>query len=319
MYGEELDFEKPIIELEKRIEELKSFSASKDIDLSEEIKKLEKKAKDKKTEIFKNITAWQRTQLARHPKRPYTLDYIGFIMEEFIELHGDRTFYDDRAIIGGIASFDGRTVIVLGHQKGRDTKENLKRNFGMAHPEGYRKALRLMKLGEKFSFPIITFIDTPGAYPGIGAEERGQACAIAINLKEMSSLAVPIVAIVIGEGGSGGALGISVGNHIYMLENAVYYVCSPEACSSILWRDVSKAPTAAEAQCITAQDLLKFGIIDGIIPEPIGGSHREPEETAKNIKSTLKKALEELSSFSTEKLIRQRQAKYRKIGEFSSI
>lgn len=319
MYGEELDFEKPIIELEKRIEELKSFSSSKDIDLSEEIKKLEKKAQKRKTEIFKNITAWQRTQMARHPKRPYTLDYISLIMDEFIELHGDRTFYDDLAIVGGIASFNGKSVMVIGHQKGRDTKENLKRNFGMANPEGYRKALRLMKLGEKFSFPIITFIDTPGAYPGIGAEERGQAYVIANNLKEMSSLKVPIVVIVIGEGGSGGALGISVGNRIYMLENSVYYVCSPEACSSILWRDVSKAPVAAEVQSITAQDLLRLGVIDGIIPEPIGGSHREPEKTAKNIKATLKKALEELSSLSTDKLIQQRYSKYRKIGKFSLV
>ncbi len=293
--------------------------SSKGIDLSKEINKLEKKVQEKKIEIFKNITAWQRTQIARHPKRPYTLDYIGLIMDDFIELHGDRTFYDDLAIVGGIASLDGRTVMIVGNQKGRNTKENLKRNFGMANPEGYRKALRLMKLGEKFSFPIITFIDTPGAYPGIGAEERGQACAIATNLKEMSSLTVPIVTVVIGEGGSGGALGISVGNYIYMLENAVYYVCSPEACSSILWRDVSKAPIAAETQGITAQDLLKFGIIDGIIPEPLGGSHREPEETAKNIKSTLKKALDELSSFSPDKLISQRHAKYRKMGEFSVI
>ena len=289
MYGEELEFEKPIIELEKRVKELKASSSSKGIDLSKEIKELEKKVNDKKIEIFKNITAWQRTQIARHSKRPYALDYIGLIMNDFIELHGDRTFYDDLAIIGGIASFDGRTVMIVGNQKGRNTKENLKRNFGMANPEGYRKALRLMKLGEKFSFPIITFIDTPGAYPGIGAEERGQACAIATNLKEMASLTVPIVTVVIGEGGSGGALGISVGNYIYMLENAVYYVCSPEACSSILWRDVSKAPLAAETQGITAHDLLRFGIIDGIIPEPIGGSHKEPEETAKNIKSTLKK------------------------------
>ncbi len=319
MYGEELEFEKPIIELEKRIKELKSTSVRKGIDLSKEINNLEEKVQEKKIEIFKNITAWQRMQIARHPKRPYTLDYIGLIMDNFIELHGDRTFYDDLAIVGGIASLDDRTVLVVGNQKGRDTKENLKRNFGMANPEGYRKALRLMKLGEKFSFPIITFIDTPGAYPGIGAEERGQACAIATNLKEMSSLAVPIVTVVIGEGGSGGALGISVGNYIYMLENAVYYVCSPEACSSILWRDVSKAPIAAEAQGITAQDLLRFGIIDGIIPEPIGGSHREPEETARNIKFTLKEALDELCSLPLNKLISQRHAKYRKMGEFSTI
>ena len=317
MPEEHLEFEKPIAELEKKIQELKSFSIGKDIDLSEEIKILERKAKNKKIEIFRNLTAWQRTQLARHPKRPYTLDYIRLIMDEFVELHGDRTFYDDQAIVGGIASLDGNSLIVVGHQKGRDTKENISRNFGMPHPEGYRKALRLMRLGEKFSFPVVTFIDTPGAYPGIEAEERGQALAIAENLKEMSALTIPIVAIVIGEGGSGGALGIGVGNHIYMLENAVYYVCSPEACSAILWRDVSKAPVAAEAQCITAQDLLRLGIIDGIIPEPIGGAHREPEQTAKNIKSTIKKALEELSFSSPQQLIRQRYTKYRKIGEFS--
>jgi acetyl-CoA carboxylase carboxyl transferase subunit alpha len=319
MHIKDLEFEKPIIELEKRIQELKSSSSDKGFDLSKEIKDLEGKVNDKKMEIYRDITAWQRTQIARHPKRPYTLDYVGLIMEDFIELHGDRTFYDDLAIVGGIASLDERTVMVIGHQKGRDTKENLKRNFGMANPEGYRKALRFMKLAEKFSFPVITFIDTPGAYPGIGAEERGQACAIATNLKEMSSLAVPIVTVVIGEGGSGGALGISVGNYIYMLEYAVYYVCSPEACSSILWRDVSKATIAAELQGITGKDLLKFGVIDGIIPETLGGSHRGPEETAKNIKTTLKKALDELCSLPAEKLISQRYGKYRKIGKYSII
>jgi len=317
MQMKDLEFEKPIIELEKRIQELKSSSSDKGFDLSKEIKDLEKKVNDKKTEIFQNITAWQRTQIARHPKRPYTFDYINLIMEDFIELHGDRTFYDDLAIVGGIASLDERTVVVIGHQKGRDTKENLKRNFGMANPEGYRKALRLMKFAEKFFFPVITFIDTPGAYPGIGAEERGQACAIATNLKEMASLTVPIVTVVIGEGGSGGALGISVGNYIYMLEYAVYYVCSPEACSSILWRDVSKATVAAELQGITGKDLLKFGVIDGIIPEMIGGSHRGPEETAQSIKITLKKALDELCSWPVKKLISQRYEKYRKIGQYS--
>ncbi len=319
MPTKDLEFEKPIMELEKRIQELKSSTSDKDIDLSKEIRFLEKKVNEKKTEIFKNITAWQRTQIARHPKRPYTLDYVNLMMEDFMELHGDRTFFDDLAIVGGIASLDERTVVVIGHQKGRDTKENLKRNFGMANPEGYRKALRLMKFAEKFSFPVITFIDTPGAYPGIGAEERGQACAIATNLKGMASLAVPIVTVVIGEGGSGGALGISVGNYIYMLEYAVYYVCSPEACSSILWRDVSKASVAAELQGITGNDLLKFGVIDGIIPETLGGSHRGIEETAKNIKTTLKKALNELCSWPVEKLISQRYEKYRKIGEYSII
>jgi acetyl-CoA carboxylase carboxyl transferase subunit alpha len=319
MHIKELDFEKPIIELEKRVQELKSSTSNKTFDLSKEIKDLEEKVLEKKTEIFRNITAWQRTQIARHPKRPYTLDYISLLMEDFIEIHGDRTFYDDLAIVGGIASFEGQTVVVIGHQKGRDTKENLKRNFGMANPEGYRKALRLMKMAEKFSFPVITFIDTPGAYPGIGAEERGQACAIAMNLKEMASLAVPIVTVVIGEGGSGGALGISVGNYIYVLEYAVYYVCSPEACSSILWRDVSKATVAAELQGITGKDLVKFGVIDGIIPETLGGSHRGAEETAQNIKTTLKKSLEELCSWPVEKLISQRYEKYRKIGKYSII
>lgn len=316
MVEEGLDFEKPLLELEKKLEELKSFVSSESMDLSEEVKNLEEKAQKMKKKIFQNLTPWQRVQMARHPKRPYTLDYVEFIMDEFVQLHGDRLFAEDKAIVGGFASLENQSLIVLGHQKGRNTKDNIERNFGMAQPEGYRKALRLMKLAGKFSFPVVTFIDTPGAYPGVGAEERGQAESIARNLMTMSSLRVPIINIVIGEGGSGGALGIGVGDRVYMLENAVYYVCTPEACSAILWRDSSKAPVAAEQQSITAQDLLKLGVIDGIIPEGLGGAHREIKKTAGAMKSTIKKALKEILSWSKDEMIRKRYARYRKIGKF---
>ena len=311
-----LEFEKPIIELEKRIEELKAFASTENIDFSDEIKVLEKKVIESKKRIYKNLTAWQRMQIARHPDRPYTLDYIDALMKNFIELRGDRSFADDRAIIGGLASFQDKTAMVIGHQKGRNTKENLTRNFGMPHPEGYRKMLRLMKTAEKFSIPIIAFIDTPGAYPGIGAEERGQAEAIAHNLKEMAHLQVPTIVIITGEGGSGGALAIGLGNKVFMLENAVYFVCTPEACGAILWKDRTKAPEAAEALCITASDLEKFKVIDAIIPEPLGGAHRSSAEVIRNIKNTLKTSLNELAKLSPEEIVNQRYAKYRKMGKF---
>ena len=311
-----LDFEKPIIELERKIEELKSFTASEKMNLTPEIKQLEDRLEKLKRETYKNITAWQRVQIARHPQRPYTLDYINMIMNDFVELHGDRAFSDDKAIVGGLAKIGSRKMMVIGHQKGRDTKENLFRNFGSAHPEGYRKAMRLMKLSEKSKIPIVIFIDTPGAYPGIGAEERGQAHSIAHNLREMASLRVPIVIFVIGEGGSGGALGIGVGDRISVLENAYYSVISPEGCAAILWRDSAKNTEAAEALKLTAKDLLELGIIDEVIKEPLGGAHRDPEHTAENIKEAIGRNLKELSQLSEEALLKKRYEKFRKMGVF---
>ncbi|MFH1478666.1 MAG: acetyl-CoA carboxylase carboxyltransferase subunit alpha [Candidatus Omnitrophota bacterium] len=310
-----LDFEKPILELELKIAELKSLAADGSIDLSEEIKKLESRLEKVRKEIFESLTPWQKIQLARHPKRPYTYDYINMIMVDFVEIHGDRMFQDDKSIVGGFAKIDGEKVMVIGHQKGRDTKENLIRNFGSAHPEGYRKALRLMKLAEKFRVPIISFIDTPGAYPGIGAEERGQAGAIAYNLREMIELKVPVIVIVIGEGGSGGALGIGIGDRVYVMENAYYSVISPEGCAAILWKDRLKAPDAAEVLKLTAKDLIKLNIIDGEIKEPLGGAHRDPEEISNTVKKCIKKALKELSSLSTDDLLEQRYKKFRKMGD----
>jgi len=311
---QELDFEKPIIELERKIEELKKFSETKNIDLSIEIKRLEEKLEKIRHNIFENLTPWQRVQIARHPKRPYTLDYINMMMSDFIEFHGDRLFGDDKAIVAGFAKLDKQKVCVIGHQKGRDTKENIYRNFGCAHPEGYRKALRLMKMAEKFKIPVIVFIDTPGAYPGIGAEERGQAHSIAYNLREMVSLKTPIIVVVIGEGGSGGALGIGIGDRILMLENAYYSVISPEGCAAILWRDRTKASEAAEALKLTAKDLLALGIIDEVLAEPLGGAHRDPQKTAETIKEALKRNLKELTNLSLDELIHKRYEKYRKIG-----
>ena len=311
---QELDFEKPIIELERKIEELKKFSETKNIDLSIEIKRLEEKLEKIRHNIFENLTPWQRVQIARHPKRPYTLDYINMMMSDFIEFHGDRLFGDDKAIVAGFAKLDKQKVCVIGHQKGRDTKENIYRNFGCAHPEGYRKALRLMKMAEKFKIPVIVFIDTPGAYPGIGAEERGQAHSIAYNLREMVSLKTPIIVVVIGEGGSGGALGIGIGDRILMLENAYYSVISPEGCAAILWRDRTKASEAAEALKLTAKDLLSLGIIDEVLAEPLGGAHRDPQKTAETIKEALKRNLKELTNLSLDELIHKRYEKYRKIG-----
>lgn len=312
-----LDFEKPIIELERKIEELKGFTTREDLDMSGELKKLEAKLSQIKKEIYENLTPWQRVQLARHPKRPYTLDYVDMIMTDFIEIHGDRHFADDKALIGGLATLNGDRVMVMGHQKGRDTKENLIRNFGSAHPEGYRKAMRLMKMAEKFSLPVITFIDTPGAYPGIGAEERGQAEAIAYNLREMATLETPVLVFVIGEGGSGGALGIGVGDRIYVLENAYYSVISPEGCAAILWKERSRSPDAAKSLKLTAKELLEMNIIDGIIKEPLGGAHRNPQEVAANIKSAIKKDLDSLKKISKAKLIEMRYEKFRSMGVFS--
>ena len=311
-----LDFEKPIIELERKIEELKGFTARADLDISGEVKRLEEKLAQIKGEVYSNLTAWQRVQLARHPKRPYTLDYIDAIMTDFVELRGDRHFADDRAIVCGLAKVNGENIAVIGHQKGRDTKENLERNFGCANPEGYRKALRVMKFAEKFSLPVIVLIDTPGAYPGIGAEERGQAEAIAYNLREMSGLKTIVLVFVIGEGGSGGALGIGVGDRVYVLENAYYSVISPEGCAAILWKERSRAPEAASALKLTAKDLFEMRIIDGIIKEPLGGAHRGAEETAENIKEAITRDIPELRMLSKEKLVEARYAKFRSIGIF---
>jgi acetyl-CoA carboxylase carboxyl transferase subunit alpha len=312
-----LDFEKDIIELERKIQELKHFSANRKIDLSAELKRLEEKLQQKRKSTYSNLTAWQKVQLARHPKRPYTLDYINMLMTDFLELHGDRGFSDDKAIVCGLAKIDNQKVMVIGHQKGRDTKENLKRNFGCAHPEGYRKALRVMQMAQKFQLPIIIFIDTPGAYPGIGAEERGQSQAIALNLREMMQFATPIIAIVIGEGGSGGALGIGIADRVYVLENAYYSVISPEGCAAILWKDGAKAPDAAEVLKLTGQDLMKMEIIDGIIPEPLCGAHHDPQSMAQNIKEVVLKNLKELNGEDTNDLLKERYKKFRGMGVFA--
>ena len=318
------DFEKPIQELEMKIEELRVFSDGRDIDLSKELAELEKKVEKLRKEIYSNLTPWQKTLLARHPERPYTLDYLSLIAKDFIELHGDRLFGDDPAIIGGPCYIGERPVMVIGHQKGRSTKERILRNFGQPHPEGYRKALRLMRLAEKFRMPVVTFIDTPGAYPGIGAEERGQAEAIATNLMVMARLKVPIISIVIGEGGSGGALALSVADRIYMLENAIYSVISPEGCAAILWKkdgEVSQEDyaKAAEALKLTAQDLLNYKIIDGIIPEPLGGAHRDVKAVANYITNTVLSSIEELSQKPLNRLLEERYKKFRKIGVFEGL
>lgn len=317
-----LDFEKPLEELETKIEELRKLSDGTEIDIASEIKRLEKKAKDLRSEIFSSLTPWQKTLIARHPERPYTLDYIGIIAEDFIELHGDRRFADDPAIVGGVGKINGIPIVIVGHQKGRGTKERIYRNFGQPNPEGYRKALRLMKLAERFKMPVVTFIDTPGAYPGIGAEERGQGEAIATSLMEMSRLKTPIISIVIGEGGSGGALALSIADRLYMLEHSVYSVISPEGCAAILWRkngelgpeDFSRA---ADSLKLTAEDLKSFKIIDDIIPEPLGGANRDPETTAKKMVEYIIKALEPLQSKSASKLIEERYKKIRKIGSLT--
>jgi acetyl-CoA carboxylase carboxyl transferase subunit alpha len=312
-----LDFEKPITELEKKIQELETFTSHKKIDLSSEVKRLEEKLERLKKDIYGNLTPWQKVQIARHPQRPYTLDYVSMIMSDFLEIHGDRFFSDDKALIAGFAKLDNQKIMLIGHQKGKDIKENLKRNFGCAHPEGYRKALRAMRLAEEFNLPIVIFIDTPGAYPGIGAEERGQAQAIALNLREMVNIAVPIVAIVIGEGGSGGALGIGIADRVCVLENAYYSVISPEGCAAILWKNGAKAPEAAEVLKLTGQDLLKMGIIDEIIPEPLGGAHRDPQKTAQILKDAIKRNLKDLKTQSKDKLLELRYQKFRSMGKFA--
>lgn len=309
-----LDFEKPIYELEAKLEEMRKYADN--LDIAPEIKKIEDKVNHLKESVYKDLTRWQRVQLARHPDRPYTLDYIYAMTKNFVELHGDRQFKDDKAIVGGFAELDEYKVMIIGHQKGRDTKSNLYRNFGMANPEGYRKALRLMKLAEKFDKPIITMIDTPGAYPGIEAEERGQAEAIAKNLFEMSRLKVPVIVVIIGEGASGGALGIGLGNRILMLENCWYSVISPESCSSILWRTWDYKEQAAEALKLTAPDLIEQGIIDRIIPEPIGGAHKDHKSAAAILQKVLKEELEELIKIKPEKLIEDRIEKFGKMGAF---
>jgi acetyl-CoA carboxylase carboxyl transferase subunit alpha len=309
-----LDFEKPIYELEEKLEEMKNLSDTLNID--SEIKRIEDKVKQLKESVYKGLTRWQRVQLARHPDRPYTLDYIYAMTNNFVELHGDRSFKDDKAIVGGFASIDDHKVMILGHQKGRDTKSNLYRNFGMPNPEGYRKALRLMKLAEKFEKPIITMIDTPGAYPGLEAEERGQAEAIARNLFEMSRIRVPIIVVIIGEGASGGALGIGVGDIILMLENCWYSVISPESCSSILWRSWDYKEQAAEALKLTAPDLLEQKLIDRIIPEPMGGAHKDLEGVATSLKEILIEELNNLKKIKPDKLIEQRLEKFGKMGAY---
>ncbi len=309
-----LDFEKPIVELEAKLEEMKRLSDKMNIE--GEIIKIEEKVKELKEGIYKDLTRWQRVQLARHPDRPYTLDYIYLMTSNFIELHGDRGYKDDKAIVGGFAQLDEYKVMIIGHQKGRDTKTNVYRNFGMPNPEGYRKALRLMKLAEKFNKPVITMIDTPGAYPGLEAEERGQAEAIAKNLFEMSRLKVPIIVTIIGEGASGGALGIGVGDRILMLENCWYSVISPESCSSILWRSWDYKEQAAEALKLTAPDLLEQKIIDRIIPEPLGGAHKDHQEAAKILKDVLKEELTQLSKIKPDKLIETRLEKFGKMGAY---
>lgn len=311
-----LEFEKPIIELENKIKDLKKFTKDESIDLSGELRDLNARLEKLTKEIFSNLSSWQKVQLSRHPDRPYTLDYISMITDNFTEIHGDRHFSDDQALISGLAEIGGRKIMLFGHQKGRDMKENLARNFGCAHPEGYRKAMRLMFMAEKFGLPVVTFIDTPGAYPGVGAEERGQAEAIAYNLREMAGLRVPIVVFVIGEGGSGGALGIGVGDRIFVLENAYYSVISPEGCAAILWRERSKAPSAAQALKLTADELLELGIIDGKVKEPLGGAHRNPQAAADEIKNTIVAALDELSGLSKEELTEARYNKYREMGVY---
>jgi acetyl-CoA carboxylase carboxyl transferase subunit alpha len=310
-----LDFEMPLRELHEQIEHLRELSSSNKHYMAD-IKKLEKKLAKLQQDIFRNLTPWQRTQLARHPDRPYCNDYVRLMMDEFTELHGDRRFAEDRAIIGGLCRMGSEALVLIGHQKGRDTKQKLARNFGMPHPEGYRKALRLMKLAQRFNKPILTMIDTPGAYPGIGAEERGQAEAIAVNLKEMCQLRVPIIVVVTGEGGSGGALALGVGDRILMLENAIYSVISPESCAAILWRNSSNASEAAEPLKLTAQDAYNLKIVDEIVPEPPGGAHSDHRAMADNLSKAVLRHLKELKNFSVDELLNIRYNKCRQIGEF---
>lgn len=312
-----LEFEKPIAELEEKLADMKKLAKDSDVDVSEAVDKLEKKIIDLKKETFSNLTRWQRVQLSRHPERPYTLDYIYDLCEDFVELHGDRAVKDDKAMVGGFGDMDGETVMFIGQQKGRNTKQRQVRNFGMANPDGYRKALRLMKLAEKFNKPIITLIDTPGAFPGLEAEERGQGEAIARNLKEMFMLKVPVICIIIGEGASGGALGIAIGDRVLMMENTWYSVISPESCSSILWRSWDYKEQAAEALKLTANDMLKNKLIDGIIKEPLGGAHNDMKAASAELKKEIKKQLKALNKLSVEKRIDERIQKFSDMGAFS--
>ncbi len=307
-----LDFEQPLLELENRIAALQAQEDA--FAVRDEIAKLEERLERQRQKTFASLNAWQRTQLARHAKRPHARDFIRLLFDDFLELHGDRLYGDDAAIVGGLGRFEGQGIVVVGHQKGRDTREKIARNFGMPHPEGYRKALRLMQLAEKFGKPVVTFIDTPGAYPGIGAEERGQAEAIARNLREMAALRAPIVSVVTGEGGSGGALAIGVGNRVLMLEYAIYSVISPEGCAAILWGDAAKAPEAAESMKITAPDLLRLGVIDAIVPEPLGGAHRDWEGAATRLRAALRDQLSDLAAKSPETLVAERHEKFRRMG-----
>ncbi len=311
-----LDFERPIIDLERKIDELRGLSTDS-IDFTAEIHKLEQKARKLQREVFADLSPQQKVQLSRHPARPYTLDYVRLLLEDFVELHGDRSFRDDPAIVGGMGRLDDMEVLILGHQKGRNTKENLHRNFGMPRPEGYRKCTRLMRLASRFGRPIICFIDTPGAYPGIGAEERGQAEAIAKSLQVMASVRTPIVAVVVGEGGSGGALAIGVADRVLILEYSIYSVISPEGCASILWRDSTKVGEAAEQLKLTAPDLKRLGVIDEIVPEADGGAHRDPAVTASHIRSAIKRCLKELCALSSADLVEQRYQKFRAMGAFT--
>ncbi|UCD95480.1 MAG: acetyl-CoA carboxylase carboxyltransferase subunit alpha [Candidatus Zixiibacteriota bacterium] len=311
-----LDFEKPIVELQKKISDMKDFASGANLELSREIQSLESKLEKMRREIFSSLTRWQKVQLARHPRRPHTMDYIHLMTTDFLELHGDRCFADDKAIVGGFAMMDGKPLLIVGQQKGRDTKQNLYHNFGMPHPEGYRKALRLFKLAEKFSKPAVVLVDTPGAFPGIGAEERGQAEAIARNLREMSVLKVPVVVVIIGEGASGGALGIGIGDRIYMLQYAWYSVISPEGCAAILWRDAAQAPQAAESLKLSAEDLQELKIVDKIIEEPPGGAHNDPEIMALTLKSEILATLAELEQLPIDTLLQDRLNKFRRMGVY---
>jgi acetyl-CoA carboxylase carboxyl transferase subunit alpha len=312
-----LDFEKPIFELQRRLQDLKEHSEQHDVDLDSEVEAIEAKIRDTRREIYGNLSAWQRVQIARHVQRPFALDYIERCFTDWIELHGDRHFADDKAMPSGLAMLGSQRCVVITHQKGRNTKENVMRNFGCAHPEGYRKALRLMSLAEKFAMPVISLIDTPGAYPGVGSEERHISEAIAVNLREMMKLRVPVIATVIGEGGSGGALGIGVADRVLILENAYYSVISPEACSAILWRDRKHAPEAAEALKLTAQDLLKLDVVDEIIPEPEGGAHRDYDSAAANLGNALRQNLEKLLEQPIDQLLKKRYKKFRALGNFA--
>jgi len=311
-----LDFEQPIAELQAKIDELRNVGSDNALNLEEEIQRLQSKMRQKLANIFKDLSPWQISQLSRHPLRPYTLDYVDFLFDEFHELHGDRAFADDHAIVGGLARFRDRAVMIIGQQKGRDTKAKIFRNFGMPRPEGYRKALRLMKMAERFRLPLLTFIDTPGAYPGVGAEERGQSEAIAVNLKYMSRLPVPVICTIIGEGGSGGALAIGVGDRVNILQYSTYSVISPEGCASILWKDAAMAEDAATALGITSDRLLQLGLVDEVIPEPLGGAHKDPEKVAAEVGNCLAAQLEELDGLTTESLLEERYQRLLSYGEY---